>query len=309
MTDCELLRQGLLVPLWWRYSSETRMRYLKESSHHRGMVPSPQWTGQDFLLTDMMGLHYDIDSDFRKEFNGSLNAYRSCSNEEGYDPRPLMYLWRDQELQYESLQTPPPELIRRIVVNRSDSESQADSQHLWSDGQERAQEVLDGRDKAAMFVSAERRDYVIDNLLGAYFPTEHRVVLYPRMLSLAGSDLGIDSDALSTVVYVHETVHAFVHLGRDLSDRIWNGYSIPARQVPQFRLSRAMEGIAQFYTYKLLESLNDSRLLEAFQTLEEHSDPIYRGWRETKYYSLETMRAVLMRLRDTEAEWPPAYIS
>ena len=305
LTDCELLRQGLLVPLWWRYSSETRMRYLKENSHRRGMVPFPQWTGQDFLLTEMMGLHYDIDRDFRNEFNRSLERYRSRSNEDGYDPRPLMYLWRDQELRYETLDSPPPELVRRIVAGQVDSESTADGPELWRDAAERAQRVLDGRDDLAELVSSVRQDYVIDNLLGAYFPSQHRIVLYPRMLTLAATDMEVDCEALSTVVYIHETVHAFAHVGRDLTDRAWDGYSVPEPQTPQLRLSRTIEGIAQFYTYKLLEWVGDERLLDAFTKLEEHSDPIYRGWREADHYSLEAMRAVLMRMRDAETEWPP----
>jgi hypothetical protein len=176
---------------------------------------------------------------------------------------------------------------------------------LWNEATEQAERVLDSRDKLKELVSGERRDYVIDNLLGAYFPAQHRVVLYSRMLSLASSDLCIDCDALSTVVYIHETVHAFAHLGRDLNYRMWNGCVVPEAKVPEYQPSRAVEGIAQFYTYKLLERVDDKRLLDAFCKLEEHSDPLYREWRKTEHYSLEAMRTVLMRIRDAETEWPP----
>jgi hypothetical protein len=216
-----------------------------------------------------------------------------------------MYLWRDRELNYESVDTAPPELVRRIATGRVDSESRGDTQGLWNEAAERAERVLESRDELNGLVSAEHRDYVIDNLLGAYFPAQRRVVLYSRMLSLAASDLGMDCDALSTVVYIHETVHAFAHLGRDLSDRMWNGCVVPEARVPEFHPSRTMEGIAQFYTYKLLERVDDKRLLDAFSKLEEHSNPLYGEWRKTEQYSLEAMRAVLMRLRDAETEWPP----
>jgi hypothetical protein len=51
--------------------------------------------------------------------------------------------------------------------------------------------------------------------------------------------------------------------------------------------------------------LDDTRLLNAFRKLEQYSDPIYREWRKTEDYTLEAMRAVLIRLRDAETEWPP----
>ena len=303
--DSQLLRDGLLIPLWWRYSSETRMQYLAESNRHRGMHPVPQWTGQEFLLSDMMGLRYDVDEDFRKEFNKSLHNYDARPEEERYVPFHLQELWRERELAYETAETASPELIRRIVMGRVDPERSQHADKQWEEAEEEASALIDSLDGFRKIVSAERRDYVVDNLLGAYFPDQRRVVLYSHMLSLAASDLCIDCDALSTVVYIHETVHAFAHLGRDLSYRMWNGCVVPEAKVPEYQPSHAVEGIAQFYTYKLLERVDDKRLLDAFCKLEEHSDPLYREWRKTEHYSLEAMRAVLIRIRDAETEWPP----
>ena len=42
--DSESLRTGLFIPLWWRYSSEARIEYLRQ--HHRGVSPYPDWTGK-----------------------------------------------------------------------------------------------------------------------------------------------------------------------------------------------------------------------------------------------------------------------
>jgi hypothetical protein len=304
--DSESLREGLLVPLWWRYSSETRMRYLAESNRHRGMHPVPQWTGQEFLLCDLMGLRYDVDEDFRREFNKSLDHYGPRPDEERYVPFHLQALWRERELGYDTVETAPPELARRIVTRWADPKRSQDADKQWEEVEAEALTSLGSIDGFRKVVSAERQDYVIDNLLGAYFPAKRRVVLYRRTLRLAASDLGIDCDALSTVVYIHETVHAFAHLGRDLSDRMWDGCVVPEVQVPEFQAARAVEGIAQFYTFKLLERVGDKRLLDAFCKLEEHSHPLYREWRKTEHYSLEAMRAVLMRLRDAETEWPPS---
>lgn len=303
--DLESLRQGLLVPLWWRYSSETRMRYLAESGRHRSMVPFPQWTGQEFLLRDMMGLRYDVDEDLRTEFNKSLVFYDARPDEERYVPFQLQGLWRERELAYETIETAPPELARRFVTRQMDPEGSQHADRQWEEAEQEALALLERPDGLRKIVSAERGDYVIDNLLGAYLPATRRVILFSRMLSLAASDLGIECDALSTVVYIHETVHAFAHLGRDLSYRMWNGCVVPEAQVPEYQVTPAMEGIAQFYTYKLLERLGDTRLLDAFRKLEERSDPVYREWRKTEHYTLEAMRAVLIRLRDAETEWPP----
>jgi len=304
--DSESLREGLLVPLWWRYSSEARIQYLQESGRHRGMVPSPQWTGQEFLLHDMMGLRYDVDEDFRREFNKSLEYYDNRHGEERYNPWPLQALWRDRELTYEIVDDLPPELARRVVTRRVDPESSQNADRQWEEAEQTAQALLEDRDGLQEIVSAERRDYVVDNLLGAYSPSKRRVVLYQQMLSLAALDLTTDCDALSTVVYIHETVHAFAHLGRDLSNRMWNACGVPDVRVPDYQPGRTMEAIAQFYTHKLLERLGDERLLNAFLKLEDHSDPIYREWRKTEHYTLEAMRAALMQFRDSETKWPPA---
>jgi hypothetical protein len=175
----------------------------------------------------MMGLRYDVDEDFRKEFNKSLDYYDTGRNEERYIPWPLQGLWRDRELSYEIVEDLPPELARRVVTRRVNPEGSQHADKQWEEAEEEVQALLENRDALRKIVSADRKDYVIDNLLGAYFPAKRRVVLYRRMLSLAASDLGIDSDALSTIVYIHETVHAFAHLGRDLSDRMWSGCVAP----------------------------------------------------------------------------------
>jgi hypothetical protein len=134
------------------------------------------------------------------------------------------------------------------------------------------------------------------------------VVLYAKMVGHAASALRVDEDALLTVVYIHETVHAFSHLGPDLSDRMWESFALPAADVPDAQSSRPNEAIAQFYSFKLLEWLGDQRLLEAFLALERSCDPVYRVWRQTEHYSLENMRQVLVGFRNCGSQWPPDVI-
>lgn len=301
--DSESLRTGLFIPLWWRYSSEARIEYLCQ--HHRGHSPYPDRTGQEFLLEDIMGLHYDIDKDFRETFDRSLDAYRDPTEPGRYEPRPLQEIWRDRQLTYQLLDECPPELVRRVAIRRVDWENLQPGSVRWAEAKERAQRLFTERQNLHEYVSSERGDYVIDNLLGAYFPARREIVLYVQMIRYAATELGLDEDALATVVYIHETTHAFSHLGRDLSGRMWDGFALPLADVPDAQPNKPHEAIAQCYTFKLLERLDDRRLLAAFSTLEQNSDPVYRAWRQTENYSLEAMREVLVRYRTRGSDWPP----
>ena len=104
---------------------------------------------------------------------------------------------------------------------------------------------------------------------------------------------------------MHMTAHAFAHLGRDLNGRTWAGAPAIELDSPEDQISRSQEAIAQFYTFKLLEWLGDEQLTTAFAALENASTPAYSVWRETRDYSLEQVRAILIRHRNEYAEWPP----
>ncbi|HHT9108912.1 MAG TPA: SIR2 family protein [Candidatus Wunengus sp. YC64] len=302
--DTKSLREGLFIPLWWRYSSEARIEYLKEHGIHR--MHELLWTtGQEFLLEDMMGFTYDIDKDFRDAFNTSLNQHLATSGSYKYEPRPFQEIWRERELSYKLSDEVPPELVRRIAVKRVDWDNLQPGQVRWQEAQERAGCMKDRN--FADFVSKEEVNYAIDNLLGAYFPAKVEVVLYPRMIEYAADDMGVDKDSLSTVVYIHETVHAYSHTGKDHDGRSWSDFSLPMSDQPDFHPSKPHEAIAQYYTYKLLETLGDKKLIQAFLTLEQHSLAVYRAWRATEHYTLEEMREILVNCRRRGTEWPPSY--
>jgi len=309
--ESEQLRTGLLIPLWWRYSSEMRIEYLKHCHRGRGPERVRSWTGQDLLLHDFMGLRYDIDEDFRREFNRSLETYRKPEKREKwdskYEPRLLQELWRDRELKYEISEECPPELVRRIVTRRIDWDKSESGDVRWDESRRRAVEILEADSQLHEYVSAERSDYVVDNLLGSYDPQQRKVSLYARMIRLAAREFGIDKDALSTVVYIHETVHAFCHVGRDLNGRMWDGCPAVVPDSPEEQISKPQEAIAQYYTYKLLEWLGDDQLLKVFLSLEKACSPVYRAWRQTEQYSLEQMHAVLIQYRTVSGDWPPAH--
>jgi hypothetical protein len=308
--EAESLRSGLLVPLWWRYSSEMRAEYLRHC--HKGRPePVPQWTGQDLLFRDLMGFRYDIDEDFRAAFNQSLTTYETPKDrkeyEGRYEPRVLQEVWRDRELKYEITDDIPPELVRRIVISRIDWKNSQSGEVRWEESWRRAAEMLESDQHLRDYVSAERGTYAIDNLLGSYDPQRRQVTLYRRMIDITAREFGIDKDAVSTVVYTHETVHAFSHVGRDLNGRMWDAYPVVATDCPEEQISTPQEAIAQYYTFKLLDLLGDDRLLKAFMALEKSCSPPYRAWRLTEGYSLEQMRTVLIQYRAGSHDWPPMY--
>jgi len=301
--DLKLLESGLLKPLWWRFSSEMRMDYL-----HSRKRPDPHGilfeTGQEFLLKDVMGLSYDIDSEFRKAFNGSLATFRTADEEERYEPRPLQELWRDRDLTYSMSDDVPPELIRRIAITRADWDNSQPGNVRWEEARQKAENIF-GEGNLTQWVSKERKDYGIDNLLGAYFPSKMQIVLYRRMIAHSAKQLRLDEEALSTVVFIHETVHAFSHLGRDHDGLLWTAYALPLADVPDGTPSVTHEAIAQFYTFKLLENVRDERLMKTFLALEKSCSDVYRAWGATAHYSLEQMREILVKCRKMTRQWPP----
>ena len=303
--DLTILEGGLLKPLWWRFSSEMRIHYLE--SRRR---PDPHGllleTGQEFLLNELMGLTYNIDQDFRRAFNASLESFRTSDDEERYEPRPLQELWREQDLNYSMSEDAPPELVRRIAVTRKDWNKLEPASVRWDEARQRAEDALRDGD-LTRWVTQERRDFAIDNLLGSYFPSEVKVVFYPRMIAHAAKQLGVDKNALSTVVFIHLTVHAFSHIGRDQDGMHWTTFALPLADAPDSTPSIAHEAIAQYYTFKLLEQLNDATLTSTFITLEKACSDVYRAWRATEHYSLEQMKDALMSVRRATGRWPPVY--
>jgi hypothetical protein len=194
-----------------------------------------------------MGFSHDVNKDYREAFNASLDQHLSASGYYKYEPRPFQEIWSDRELTYKLSDEVPPELVRRIAVTRTDWENSKPGPVRWQEARKRATQRMENR-KLTDFISKEKENYVIDNLLGAYFPSKVEIVLYPRMIEYAAIDLGVDIDSLSTVVYIHETVHAYSHIGKDRDGRTWIDYSLPMSNQPDFSPSRPHEAIAQYYT-------------------------------------------------------------
>ena len=300
--DNKNLREELFYKLWWRFSNETRIEYLSQNHKHR--MHHLSWdTGQDFLLNKFLGLSYDVDKDFVNEFNSSLDKHKSKESYERYEPRPLQELWRYRELKYVLSDDTPPELIRRIAVYRVDWDNLRESDIRWSEAKSQAQKHIH-KSSIKKYFSKSDKNYVLDNLLGCYSPNNFTVTLFPQIISQVADDLNVDADALGTISFIHLTIHAYCHVAKDLNGRDWFDFSLPQPEQPIFKLSKLHETIAQFYTFKLIDYLQDEKLKKAFIELEKHSEDTYHDWRKIENYTLEDMRTVLIKYRKMTTDFP-----
>jgi hypothetical protein len=141
---------------------------------------------------------------------------------------------------------------------------------------------------------------VIEGVLGEYDFVERKVILYPPMIELAAQDLlptarsfrSVEelTAVLSTVVDIHETAHANLHLGKDSDGKQW----ADLRQG-----SVALhEGLAQFYTLALIRQLGDKKLEEAFKALSTKQPEEYTLWSVLEPCSLESVRRFVLAQRN-----------
>lgn len=149
-------------------------------------------------------------------------------------------------------------------------------------------------------VSFKRLD--IEGVLGEYDFVERKVTLYPPMIELAARDLvqGVSSfgdikeviGALRTVVDIHETAHASLHLGKDSDGRNWSNLTSCSVVLH--------EGLAQFYTYALIKRVGDKKLLDAFESLSRKQPEEYGLWSLLASCSLEKLRRFILAQRSGE---------
>lgn len=141
---------------------------------------------------------------------------------------------------------------------------------------------------------------VVEGVLGEYDFVEHKVTLYPPMIELAARDLlgdGLISGnpeeltaVLSTIVDMHETAHANLHLGKDSDGGQWANLT---------RGSVALhEGLAQFYTLALIKRVGDRQLEEVFRALSTKQPEEYNLWQVLEPCSLESVRGFVLTQRN-----------
>ena len=290
----EFTTRELHAPLWWRLSVPSKIKYL-ESGHPRGQ---PRSAGLDLLACDILGLVLDQDRDFRRDAP-LLGEASGDMDEADYSIYNFSKLFRDRELKFEISEEPPPEFVRRLVVNRLLGKDGNRNSDDWSQAEHDAAYAMRDPVRLAHLLRSTGRQWpvAITNLLCSYDPASCRVTVYPQLVAWAANQLGVDQRALANVAFLHATVYAIAHLGRDLDGRMWNDFGLPPARDINYRPSLRLETLARYFSSKLLERLGDAGMTTAFDRLGECQPPEYQAWQRLRSEPIEEIRKILMHAR------------
>ena len=288
----DMTTRELHAPLWWRLSAEAKVKYWQ---HARDMASI---AGIDLLARDLLGLSFDQDRDFRQEA-GRLLAGLEGDDESDRGAYRFSGFFQKQELKYEFSGDAPPELARRAAIRDAFKSQTSNSESIWEAAEDDAREALN-KDRALSALLRGRDSQlciVTTNLLGNYDPASSQVTIYRKLVDWCARALGIDVRALANIVFLHETVHALCHLGRDLDGRAWAEFALPSSRNLAFRPSALHEGLAQYFSFRLIERLGDSAMMTAFERLSDHQPAEYQAWRKMRNVPVENVRKMLIRAR------------
>ncbi len=284
----------LHAPLWWRLSVEAKVKFW-----HPGR-PGNSTLGIEMLALEILGLQYNPDYYFRREVSQLLGPTDEAENSDR-GPHRLTALFRSHRLRFELSKGAPPELIRRETLRKRLEDPRPDrgDDPPWRFAEQETERALgDDRALSALLrIPDGRMSVPTSNLLAHYEPVFAVVTIYSKVIDGCARLLNIERQALANVVFIHETVHALCHLGRDLDGRRWEEFALPSSYNPAFRPSALHETIAQFFTHRLITRLGDSALLAAFERLSDHQPPEYQTWRKMTEVPVEAVRKLLIRAR------------
>ncbi len=285
----EMTARELHAPLWWRLSVEAKVEFWRDPVFYPA--------GVELLARDLMGLSFDPDRDFRQEVSSLLGPAEG----DGFRAYRFSDLFQERQLKFEISDDPPPELIRRAALRLRLEDSYCENKDPWLAAAGEAKRALEDDRALLALLGIGGRDGKISvpttNLLALYEPNSARVTLYRKLIDECARLLGVDRRALANVVFLHETIHALSHLGRDLDGRRWEEFALPSSLDPAFRPSALHETLAQFFAHRLLTRLGDSAMLEAFERLSDHQPPEYQNWRKMQDAPIESVRKILLRAR------------
>lgn len=295
-----LTERRLHAPLFWRVSAEAKIASASRRGHPLDGTSS---AGIDLLADELLGLRFDQNDDLRGDLGRLLGTARMNADELSMVAYAVVNQFRGRELRFDFSTDPPPEVIRRVLLRELLSSRTRDSARRsgldWDSAAVIAANVL--HDPAALSTLLRepdgKRSLVTTNLLGIYDPTACRVTLYRHLLDWTSAAFDIPLRHLENVVFIHETVHAICHLGRDLDGRAWPEFALPSSRDLGFRPSALHEELAQYFTYRLIKRVDDSALMHAFEQLTDHQPEEYQAWRDLRDVPVEQMRARLMRAR------------
>lgn len=289
----ELTTHDLHAPLWWRLSVQSKIEYL----HSESRSPSRS-AGLDLLARDFMGLVLNQNRDFRRDVPVLIDADRDLDEPE-YAIYRFSGLFLKRELKFEISTAAPSEFVRRLVISRLLSKDGNPNDDDWALAERAAVDAMQdsGRLAHALRGSGQQRRLAIMNLLCSYDPVSCRVTVYLPLVAWAAAQLKVEQRALANVAFLHATVYAIAHLGRDLDGRHWNDFGVPPARDINYKPSILLETLARTFAYKLLERLGDEAMSTAFERLGEHLPPEYQAWQRLRTEPIEEIRKILMRAR------------
>jgi hypothetical protein len=205
-------------------------------------------------------------------------------------------LVENRELTFELSDQIPPELLRRAALDYVLGDPD-DLDSVWERARERGAEALSDERLLSRLVRGSGQNVQTTNLLGAYNPSIRLVTIYTKPIEWSARVLSVDTRASANIVFLHETVQALCHIGRDLDGRMWNDFGQPPDRDINFRPSVMLETLAQYFSLRLLERLEDSNLMNAFERLNNVQPEEYTVWRRMRHVTIEQIRKVLLRAR------------
>lgn len=290
--DLQVARD-LHAPLWWRLSA--RAKVATWGHHHHpirggGSHPSPV----EFLAQELLGLSLDQDKALRDRA-ARLVGPGEQGAEAAHEIAPLA---RRQQLHLVLSDEIPTELRRRILLDGLAHGERSPIgkwkvDELYADDELLNDDVLD-----RLCRSGDGQPTVVTtNLLGRYESATAAVIVYPKTVAWCARALEVDVHPLENVVLLHETIHAVCHLGRDLDGRMWEAFALPTSDDPSFQPDLLHEGLAQFFTFKMIEWLADNNMMNAFEALTDVQPRAYKRWRKMRDFPVERVREVLVAAR------------
>lgn len=246
----------LHAPLWWRLPIEAKRDY-QHGGPRRSSSPD---AGLQLLASDVMGLIFDQEREFRERA-----------------PKADKMRWRLGELlpvfNFAVSDEPPPELVRRAALDPMYTEELPTSRTGAAREKAVAAMTTDTTLGRLLQSSDGRPQVVTTNLLGGYDPARGLVTLYRPVIAWCANAIRVEQHALENVVFLHEAVHALCHLGLDLDGRRWDEFALPPSTFLDFRPSALHEGLAQYFTFRMLERLDDTGMWAAFERLTDVQPP------------------------------------
>ena len=293
----EMTTRELHAPLWWRFSVQSKIEY----SGRRGRMHESQiFAGIELLARDLMGLAIDADRDFRQEAKRLIGPEKTLNDDE-VSIYKFAGLLRERELSFELSGDAPPELVRRAALDhlRGDGESRS-SDSTWARAEAVSRDALaDARLLGRLARnSSQPLQIVITNLLGSYDADKCTITIYSKLIDWASRVLGVEERALANVVFLHMTVYAICHLGRDLDGRMWDNFGLPPARDIGYRSSQFLETLAHYFSYRLIQRLEDTSLMTAFERLSACQPPEFQGWEKLRNVPVEEVRKILIQARD-----------